>query len=73
MYVFIFGGAGSLMLLGYFSSCGKWGLLSSHGVPELLIAVLLLLWSSGFRGAGVRSCVTWAQGSWLPSSRAQAQ
>ena len=34
---------------------------------------LLLLWSSGFRGAGFRTCVMWAQESWLPGSRAQAQ
>ena len=42
MYVFIFGCAGSLMLLGYFSSYGKWGLLSTYGVPELLIAMASL-------------------------------
>ena len=29
--IFIFGRAGSLELLGLFSSCGKWGLLASCG------------------------------------------
>ena len=32
IHSFIFGCAGSLLLLGLFSSCGKWGLLSSCNV-----------------------------------------
>ena len=37
MILFIFGCVGSVLLLGLFSSCGNWGLLSSCGVLASLI------------------------------------
>ena len=73
MYVFIFGCAGSLMLLGLFSSRGKWDYSLVAVCMDFSLWWLLLLWSSGFRGAGFKTCVMWAQESWLPGSRAQAQ
>ena len=42
------------------SSCGEWGLLFVV-VRGLLIAVLLLLRSTGSRRAGFSSCGMWAQ------------
>ena len=33
LYLFIFGGSGSSLLCGLFSSCGEWGLLSSCCAP----------------------------------------
>ena len=65
--LFIFGCAGSSLLLGLFSTCGEWGLLSRCSEWDLL--------SSRHAGAshcsGLSCCR--AQASGLPDSRAQAQ
>ena len=37
-FFFIFESVGSSLLCRLFSSCGKWGLLSSHGVGASLVA-----------------------------------
>ena len=50
MLLLIFGFTGSWLLLGLFSSCGKWGLLSS-AVHGLLIVVVSLV---AERGVSVR-------------------
>ena len=56
IHSFIFGCAGSLLLLGFFSSCGEWGLLLV-AAPEPLLAV-----SSLALEHRLNSCGSWA---WL--------
>ena len=51
MDVFIFGCAGSLLLLGFFSSCGKKGLLFL-AVRRFLIEVTSLVVKHGLRTTG---------------------
>ena len=65
MLLLIFGFTGSWLLLGLFSSCGKWGLLSS-AVHGLLIVVASLV---AERGLSVRRL----QQLQLPGFRAQAR
>ena len=72
IYVFIFGCAGSLQLLGLFSDRGRRGPLFIE-VHVLLIAVGSLLLNTGSRCTGFSSCGTWAQQLWFPGSRVQAQ
>ena len=47
--MYFFGCAGSLLLCGLFSSCDKRGTVSLVAVHRLLIAMVLLLWSTGSR------------------------
>ena len=56
-----------------FSSCGKWGLLSSFGVRASHSGGFpyCTVWTLGH--AGFRNCSTWAQELQLLGSRAQAQ
>ena len=56
----IFGWAGSWLLHGPFSSCGKQGLLfiATHGL--LIVGGLFLLWSKAPGHMGFPSCGTWA-------------
>ena len=63
-----FGHAGSLLLHGFFSSCGKWG-YSIVAVPRLLFAVASFVAEHGLQGAwasvvvacGLSSCGMWPQ------------
>ena len=43
-----------------FTSCGEWGLLFL-GCSRFSLRWLLLLWSTGSRHEGFRSCSTWTQ------------
>ena len=52
-YLFIFGFAGSLLLLRLFSSCGEWGLVFGT-VSRLLIMVVLLLRRTSSRASGLQ-------------------
>ena len=68
-YLFTFGGAGSLLLHGLFSSCGKWGLLFVAG-SGLLVAVASLVeyglqraWASVVVAHGLGSCASWTPGT----------
>ena len=65
MLLLIFGFTGSWLLLGLFSSCGKWGLLSS-AVHGLLIVVVSLVAEHGFSVRGLQQLQ-------LPGFRAQAR
>ena len=65
MLLLIFGFTGSWLLLGLFSSCGKWGLLSS-AVHGLLIVVVSLVAERGFSVRGLQQLQ-------LPGFRAQAR
>ena len=64
-YLFIFGFAGSLLLLRLFSSCGEWGLVFVT-VRRLLTVVVLMLRRTSSRASGLQQL-------WFPGSRAQAQ
>ena len=52
-YLFIFGFAGSLLLLRLFSSCGEWGLVFVT-VRRLLTVVVLMLWRTSSRASGLQ-------------------
>ena len=56
---FIYGCAGCSLLCRVFSSCAQWGLIFIV-VRALLIAVALLLWSTGSRYTGFSSGSSWA-------------
>ena len=72
MYLFIFGCAGSSVLLGLFSSCSKQGLYSSRSAQSSHCSFLsrFRVWTSGH--VGFSRCCTWAQLLWLLGSRTQA-
>ena len=69
MYLFIFGYTGSSMLLGLFSSCGEWGILSSCGVRASHCGGFSCCEAEPLGCRGFRSCSPWAQQLWLPGSR----
>ena len=58
MYLFIFGYTGSLMLLGLFSSCGEWGLLSSCSVRASHCGGFSCCEAEALGCMGFRSCST---------------
>ena len=62
-YLFIFGCAGSSLLCGLFSSCGKRGPLSHCGT--LASHCNGFLWSTGSRSGGFSSCCVWVLGHGL--------
>lgn len=64
--LFAFGCAGSLLLLGLFSDCGKWGYC-------LVVVCVVLVAEHGSRGNGLHSYGAWTQQLQLPGFRAQAQ
>ena len=70
VFIYIFGCVGSSLLHADFSSCGEWGLLFA-AVRRLLVAVLLLLRSTGSRHTGFSSCGTQALECRLSSCGAQ--
>ena len=65
VHIFIFGCAGSLLLLRLLSSCSRrgrgGGVYSPVSVLQLLAVVPSLVRSTGSRHAGFRSYSTWAQ------------
>ena len=69
MYLFIFGYTGSSMLLGLFSSCGEWRILSSCGVRASHCGGFSCCEAEPLGCRGFRSCSLWAQQLWLPGSR----
>ena len=68
---FIFGCAGSSLLCELFSSCSKWGLLSSGSVQAYCCDFSCEAQALGH--VGCRSFSTWAQQLWLPGSKTQAR
>ena len=68
---FIFGCAGSSLLWELFSSCSKWGLLSSGNVQAYCCDFSCGAQALGH--VGFTSFSTCAQQLWLPGSRTQAQ
>ena len=65
LYLFIFVCTGSSLLLGIFSACSEWGLLSSCGA-RASYCMASLLWSTGSSACGLQQL-------WHVGSRAQAQ
>ena len=72
-YLYIYGCIGSLLLRMGFSLVAASGGYSSLRCVGFSLQCLLLLWSTGSRGAGFSSCGTRAQELWLAGFRAQAQ
>ena len=71
--LFTFDSAGSSLLCEFFSSCGKWGLLSSCSEQTFHGNGFSYCGAWALEHAGFISCGMWVQHLWLLSSRAQAQ
>ena len=69
--LFIFGCAGSSLLQRLFSSCGKWGLLSSFSAQASLWC-FSCCWAQAPGCTSFSSCDMWAQQLQLPGSRVQS-